>query len=100
MKKSLLAILSVVFFANQASASGHSWAYKVAEQILMKDEIIYTVPLADKFGMTRGKGAIYHVRLRDGLVEEASSGIYMCRVYQSAGSDVLYGCLKSDEHNY
>ena len=92
--KKLFAILSVVFFANQASASDHFWVYEVAEKILMKGEIIYSAPLADRLGTTRGNGAIYHVRLRDGLVEEAHSGIYMCKVYDSGG--VVYKCERAE----
>ena len=98
--KKLLTILSVVLFANQASASSHSWAHEVAEKILMKGEIIYTAPLADRSGLSRGNGAIYHIRLRDGLVEEAHSGIYMCRVYQSGSRNIFYICEKAKYDDY
>ena len=93
--KKLFAILSVVLFANQASASGHSWVQEVAEQILMKGEIVYSAPYVDADGKRNSKSAVYHVRLRDGLIEEAHAGFYICTVFQASGDgSVIYICQK------
>ena len=105
MKKSLLAILSVVFFANQASANFHSGTEEENERlsrlIMQYGEIIHSVPMKDAKG--NELSAIYHVRVNKGSsnrmkLQPIPEGIYVCFVAITTvevveGKESLFNCL-------
>ena len=97
--KKLLAILSVVLFANQASASDYTrYEGRFAELIVMFGDIISTRRIDDWYNNVEGldrHGASYHVRLTaDQIIEiyqyrdetalpklkDWMTGIYVCEV--------------------
>lgn len=100
MKKRLLAILSLVLFANQASANFHSGTEEENERlsrlIMQYGEIIHSADM--KFlGKELIGSVVYHVRIKKPNRMEllgVPEGIYLCFVGLDPDDNTIMECKK------